>query len=220
MVTARESGLSGVRRAFVESVDAVVELLDAPATAERWNEPSVLTGMTVGDLAAHLARNACMVLPGLNGPSSQLPVRRLLEHYAASPWVVAAPDEEANVQIRRAAAAIARSGPPVLLEQVRQAGAQLRQLLRQASAAHAIAPPGRDWALLLDDYLVARMIEVVVHLDDLAVSLDLPLPPVPEAAIEVVSQTLLAVSRWRHGSMPVLRALSRAERAPKSISAF
>ncbi|MCA1846284.1 MAG: maleylpyruvate isomerase N-terminal domain-containing protein [Actinobacteria bacterium] len=66
--------------------------------------------------------------------------------------------------------------------------------------------------LTLDDYLITRLVEVVVHLDDLAVSLDLAPPDLPAAATGLVIDTLVAVARARHGDTAVVRALTRRER--------
>ena len=66
--------------------------------------------------------------------------------------------------------------------------------------------------MTLDDYLVTRLIELVVHTDDLAVSLDVAAPPIPAAATGLVITTLVEVARIRHGDTAVLRALTRRER--------
>ena len=62
--------------------------------------------------------------------------------------------------------------------------------------------------------------EMVVHGDDLASSVGLPTPEYPEAAIEPVLALLTGVAARRHGQTAVVRALSRPQRAPASISAF
>ena len=64
------------------------------------------------------------------------------------------------------------------------------------------------------------MIELAVHLDDLAVSLDLPTPAIPDGAADLVVATLARIARGRRGTLPVLRALSRRERASGLATAF
>jgi hypothetical protein len=59
-----------------------------------------------------------------------------------------------------------------------------------------------------------------VHADDLAVSLNLPTPPLPATATEATIQLLARLAAWRHGPLPVVRALARRERAPASIAAL
>ena len=76
------------------------------------------------------------------------------------------------------------------------------------------------WSLLLDDLLVTRMMELAVHSDDLAVSVGTATPAPPERAVDTVIQLLSRLAVRRHGPTAVLRALSRAERAPATVAAF
>jgi len=59
-----------------------------------------------------------------------------------------------------------------------------------------------------------------LHVDDLAVSLDVPTPAFPaEAARRAVAITA-ELARRRHGDLAVLRALTRAERTSGPVTAF
>jgi hypothetical protein len=71
-----------------------------------------------------------------------------------------------------------------------------------------------DMVIRLDDYLATRLVELCVHVDDLAVSLGEPAPPLPEAATGLAVRILVDVARQRHGDRAVLRALTRRERDP------
>jgi hypothetical protein len=62
--------------------------------------------------------------------------------------------------------------------------------------------------------------ETVVHADDLAVSVGLTTPEFPEPVVHAVLGLLSAVAVDRHGQSAVVRALSRPQRAPGSVSAF
>jgi hypothetical protein len=64
------------------------------------------------------------------------------------------------------------------------------------------------------------VLELVVHVDDLAVSLTVATPPLPAAATDATIQLLARLAAWRHGPMPVVRALARQERAPASVAAL
>jgi hypothetical protein len=59
----------------------------------------------------------------------------------------------------------------------------------------------------------------VVHSDDLAVSVDVEPPPLPEHVLGPVLALLVGISLHRHGQAAVVRGLSRRERAG-NISAF
>ncbi|WP_316525683.1 hypothetical protein [Kitasatospora brasiliensis] len=80
--------------------------------------------------------------------------------------------------------------------------------------------PRGPWSLTLDDLLATRTMELAVHGDDLAVSVGLPSPELPPETAESVIGLLARLAVRRHGQAAVLRALSRAERAPESIAAF
>ena len=80
--------------------------------------------------------------------------------------------------------------------------------------------PWRGWSLKLSDFLTTRLLEIVVHCDDLAYSVDIPTPPFPPSAVDRVIGLLGQLAVQRHGVTAVLRGLSRAERAPASIAAF
>ena len=64
------------------------------------------------------------------------------------------------------------------------------------------------------------MLEISVHLDDLAVSAGLPTPELPRDVLDPVLTLLHELAVRRHGPLAVLRALRRAERAPASIAAI
>nr|WP_307825720.1 hypothetical protein [Streptomyces sp. MBT33] len=75
-----------------------------------------------------------------------------------------------------------------------------------------------EWSLELDDLLLTRTMELVVHSDDLACSVGLPSPGFPESVTAPVIDLLTRLAVRRHGPADVVRALSRAERAPASIA--
>jgi hypothetical protein len=63
----------------------------------------------------------------------------------------------------------------------------------------------------LDDYLLTRLVEQVVHLDDLARSLGVePWPNAPEAQALVISCGA-EIGRRRFGDAAMIRALYRAD---------
>ena len=87
-------------------------------------------------------------------------------------------------------------------------------------------PPDRgvelrgQWCLSLDDFLTSRLLELLIHVDDLALSIGVTPPAMPASAIDLVLELLMGLAVQRHGTTAVLRALSRRERAPQSIAAI
>jgi hypothetical protein len=208
--------------AYLEAARSAAALLARPAVAAAWDRPSALEGMTVGALAVHLASEVLMVQEAWRDRarwSADDPIP-LLEHYRRSAWVTAGPDDAANVSIRESAARDAATGPAAMLVDVEAALAELEGLRDESGWPAAVQMPWWAWSLSFEDFLVTRMMEIVVHSDDLAVSVDLEPPELPGAVLEPVLSLLVGVATLRHGQAAVVRALSRAERAPASIAAF
>jgi hypothetical protein len=74
--------------------------------------------------------------------------------------------------------------------------------------------------LPLRDCLTTRLLELLVHADDLALSLGVPTPDFDDEAADLVVTLLARFARRRHGTPAMLRAFTRAERAPSSVAAF
>lgn len=212
--------MTAERAAFVEAAATAVALLGDTAVAASWDQPSALAQLAVSGLAGHLARQILLVPLVLGqGMRADDPVS-LLDHYSRVSWIDAGLDDEVNVGIRRDSETEAADGPAALAV---RAGAELEQLRRALPAE----PPGRivylpwgPWSLSLDDFLTTRMMEIAVHCDDLAHSAGIATPELPPAVIGPVLTLLSQLAARRHGQAAVLRALSRAERAPATITAF
>ncbi len=211
--------MNEIRSAFLDAASSAADVVSRSVVAERWHEPSALRGMTVGALAGHLASQVFHVPRLLAAPNDEDPIP-LLEHYARAPWTDADHDDEANVRIRASSEGTAADGAESLVEQLTADVARCRELLACESTDRVVHLPWGPWSLTLDDFLVTRMMELAVHSDDLAVSVGLDTPELPARALEPVLALLSALAVRRHGQSAVLRALSRAERAPSTIAAF
>jgi hypothetical protein len=80
--------------------------------------------------------------------------------------------------------------------------------------------PWQDVRMRVDDFVVTRMMEIVVHSDDLADSVDVPTPLFGPAVAEPVVALLGALAAERHGEGAVVRTLVRPQRAPATVTAF
>ncbi|SEF87537.1 Mycothiol maleylpyruvate isomerase N-terminal domain-containing protein [Thermomonospora echinospora] len=205
---------------YLEVAASALTLLSDPAVAGAWRAPSALAGFTVGGLAEHLATQIFSVRAGLAAPWPDHEVIGLLDHYSRVSWLGADLDAEANVAIREGGEQSAAEGPQALVGRADAALAELRDLLPALPADRPLSINRYAWALRLEDVLVTRVMELAVHSDDLAVSVGVPTPSLPPQAVERVTDLLTRLAVQRHGPTAVLRALSRAERAPTSISAF
>lgn len=205
---------------YLAAGQAAAGLVSDPAVAGRWAGPSALANMTVGALAGHLARQILNVEALLAQDACVDPPISLLEHYARSAWPGAAPDDPANVSIRQGSAAEAVSGPAALAERTGAALARLGESLPDTDPGRVVLVPWGPWPLTLEDFLTTRMMEIAVHDDDLAASVGLPAPALPDEVSDVVVVLLARLAVRRHGPVAVIRAFSRAERAPATIAAF
>ncbi|MFJ5267274.1 maleylpyruvate isomerase N-terminal domain-containing protein [Streptomyces sp. NPDC088358] len=206
--------------AYLDTAAQAVTLLGVPEVAASWEKPSALTDMTVGGLAGHLAYQIFSVAPAVREPASQEVPIPLLEHYARAAWIDAPLDGEANAGIRANGEDIASEGAPVLLERARAALAEQRAALPVVRAGRVVFMPQTGWALSLDDFLATRMMELAVHMDDLAVSVGIAAPELSATAFDPVLTLLARLAARRHGQAALLRALARAERAPSAINAI
>jgi hypothetical protein len=208
-VTTEVAG-TGPRALVVQVCDVAAELLARPEVAAAWDRPSALDGMTVGALSAHLVRAFGATIAYLDRPAGDGPMLDAVEYFHQA---LVAP---IHGRIKEVSASEAAVGPDELVEKAGRVAAQLRERLPTEPADRAIAAlEGRR--LSLDDFCRTRLIEVLVHLDDLAASVGVPVPAVPTEATGTVIDVLVGIARRRHGDWEVIRVLGRRERAADGI---
>ena len=128
-------------------------------------------------------------------------------------------DDPVKQRIRDLGEQRASVGPEALAEDFDRAWQRLAVRLPLLKADRPVTVFDRS-VLPLDQFLLTRMVELAVHIDDLAVSLGVPTPEIPDEAADLVIVTLARIARGRRGITPVLRALSRRERASDLATAF
>lgn len=208
---------------FGSASGAAVELLESAEVAARWREPSACAGFSVGGLAAHLGwqvESARWAVESERPPAGAA-VTGVSEHYEKAAWIGAELEAPVNAGIRDRGEERALKGAAEHARLAREARDVLLERFGSLDPAEVIAVPwieGR--AMTVRDVLATRVLELLIHTDDLAVSVGVPTPLACEGAYERVIGLLAGVAVRRHGPLAVLRALSRAERAPESVSAF
>ncbi len=205
--------------AFVEAAEIAHSLASSTEVRAAWDTESACAGMSVGGLTHHLVQQAVIAARLLQAEPDGDPIP-LLEHYDRAAWLQGDLDNEANVGIRTGSDAGAAAGADAVLAEGREAIATLPGLLDSRREPDAVLIPWQGWSLTTDDFLTTRMMETVVHSDDLAASVGLPTPVFPDDAATPVLALLTGVAVRRHGQADVVRALSRPQRAPESVSAF
>ena len=206
-----------IRDDYQAAAATALALLREPAVADAWTRPSALEDFSVGGLAAHLAtqlRHVVAVEPA-EPPVTPL---ALTEYYARAAWLGQGPAHEVNVAIRTAAEQAGGAGPQTVADRAAADLVAARRRIASAPADLVVHLAGRD--LAFDDFLLTRLMEILVHADDLTVSVELPARSFPESAAFAVTDLLSRLAVRRHGLTPVLRALTRSERARQTVSAF
>ena len=207
------------RSTVTAAVHQLTDLVGSAEVADAWRQESVLPGMTVGGLARHLVSQAECAVEFLTTPGPPgARVLTLVGHYNRVDWLDAPVDAIENTSIRDDFNQMGSAGHAESVEVL------ARSRERLASAMEAAGPttyvPWQDCALPTDDFLVVRLMEIVVHADDLTCSVGLTTPEFGPDVLEPVLALLAALAVRRRGQDAVLRALSRKERSHDSVSAF
>ena len=209
------------RAAVFHATDLVSALVARPEVAAGWARESACAGMSVGGLTRHLASQPVNIvtLSRLDpAESAGADTLALLEHYERVPWAHEDLAGTANRAIREAADQQASDGPAATLAWLAQARADLDTLLADAPATLYV--PWQGWSLATDDFLATRLMEMVVHSDDLAASVEVPTPEFGATVLDPVFRLLTALAVRRHGQDALVRTLTRPQRAPTTVSAF
>ena len=207
--------MSEIREVFCAAADATAVLLDEPALLQGFDGPSALEEFSVRGLAGHLLRAMTSVEGYLDAAEPEAELGRVEAVSAAGYYAAVLGDATVDIQddLNRAVRQRGLESAPGAPEGFTAVWAETADRLRGRLAAE---PSGRlvqvfgGLVLDLDDYLVTRLVELVVHGDDLAVSLGVAPPHLDRAATTLVIDTLVEVARRRHGDAAVLASLTRA----------
>ncbi len=208
------------RSAMVRVCDQVSALVTAPEVARRWTEESALPGLTIGGLTRHLvSQPECAVeFLGIQPVPPRAPTLSLAECYARTDWFGAGVESPENTSIRDDFNEMAAGGPAESADILDGARAQLPAAIEAAGMTTYV--PWQDCCLATDDFLVVRLMETVVHADDLAASLGRSAPAFDPEITDPVVALLAMLAVRRHGSQRVVPGLARSERTPGTLSAF
>ncbi len=201
---------SGSRAVFLAAAEAAHGVMSQPAVAEHWNDPSALARMSVGAVAGHLGRAVFTVPEYLDAQTPPSSARTLSpSDYLSVVLSDTDLDSPLHTGVRARSEAAAADGCIALVRRFDDTVRRLERRLRDEPVDRRLAVAGGN-VMLLDGYLVTRIVELAVHTDDLAVSVGLDVGPTP--GTDVAIGALVDAARLRHGATAVLRALSRRER--------
>lgn len=207
---------------FRAVAETAQDLIGSEEVAVAWDEPSALVGYTVGGLAGHLARAILTVETYLDAPPP--PVDATPSDAAGYFATVLGGHDPVDSDLHRSVRAKSREaaarGPEALAADVRRTRHRLEPRLGDEPQQRLLAV--RDGvAMPLEEYLRTRLVELVVHIDDLAVSVGRndghSLPP---GAFEEVATVLARLATRRVGGLTTVRGLARRERQPGGVTAL
>jgi hypothetical protein len=185
--------------------------------AERFDGPSALAEFSVRGLAGHLRRAMTMVEAYLDqaapdaGPDTDDATVSAAAYFATVLPADRDLDSEFHRAIRQRGIETAPERPDDFSLVWAESAGNLITRLEQEPADRLVQVFG-GVVLTLDEYLATRLVELVVHADDLAVSLDVAPALLSPVITGLVITTLVEVARLRHGDSAVVRALCRRER--------
>ncbi len=202
---------------YLSAVAWLIELLRHDDVASVWDGPSALAHYTVGGVAAHAVQGGLLRLEQLLADPEPSGGRVVLvgEYFGPNRMADPGDDDPLFALLRARAEEFARQGPGAVAAACMASRDELARVLPQARADRAMpsarVPEGRA---PLSDYLRTRVLEVIVHGDDLAASVSgWSAPDPPPAAVEVCLALCVDLARARVGGVATLRAFTRAERA-------
>lgn len=171
--------------------------------------------MAIGELAAHLCR-AVTVVPRYLDTDAPPPFRDAPDYFLTLfPEVDTDLDSDMAAGVRARAAEEAGRGLEVVRTDWDRAREELAIRLHAQEPGRGIAVRGSS--MRVEDYLVTRLVELVVHADDLAASLGVASPRFDPAVTDTVIGCLYRIASRRHSSAAVIRAMSRRERADPDV---
>jgi Mycothiol maleylpyruvate isomerase N-terminal domain len=198
----------------LSGAEVVIAAVSDPRVAGSWDQASVLAEQTIGSLASHLARGGVWVVGEYLDAG---PPRTGADFSSAAHFFGDVSDtltDEDHAAIRARAASMSAHGPGAVVERLIESVTALRERLPREPADRLLSVY-QGKVMRLDDYLLTRIVEQVVHLDDLARSLGILPWPNPPGAEALVVACGAEIGRQRRGGTAMLRALFRS--APAGV---
>jgi hypothetical protein len=200
--------------AYLDGVDWFQDILGRAEVREAWAGPSLVSGYTVGGLAAH-AVHGVVWLEQLLKDTEPVGLRAVsvFEFFGLNRVEKGGVDPIA-ASLRSAAEAFALTGADAVTAGCTKSRDELVGLLDGASSDRGV-PVLRiaGGQVALCDYLRTRVLEVAVHGDDIVCSVPgLTTPEPPFRAMEVSLGVCVELARARVGDLGTLRGFTRAER--------
>ena len=185
-------------------------VLEDPRVDRCWHEPSILPKLSVAGLAGHLlgvlraferrCDLPCTAEATVVDPAENYAIVRLAR--------IDDLDQPQFALVRDNAERVGNRGHAAVTESYRTALSRLVVRLADESHERPIILPDTATATTLTDYTITRIVELVVHADDLAESVGVSVDPPSAASADLAIDFLVRAARFRMGEPELLRALA------------
>lgn len=212
----------GVAEQFLSAVGCARDVLADPAVEEAWDAPSVLAEYSVAGLAGHLFGAVAVTVRYLSAPAPDVATAPTdaADYYAILLGDHDPIESDLHAKLRSRSLDAASNGHAALVEAFDETRAHLAALVPRIDPSRLVEVHG-GLVLTASAYLETRLVEIVVHVDDLGTSVGREAAADCDAdVLDHVAATLALVAARRHGPMAVIRSLSRRERHPDAVHAF
>lgn len=198
----------------IDSAAVASALVASEPVQQGWENDSALEGMTVGALAAHLVRATGATLAYLDRTDiARKPEGELLTKVS---YFHAAVDSPIHDRIKEVSADEAAAGPEQVAARAVEVAGLLAERLPTEPADRLVGALGNRM-LTLDDFCRTRMIEIGMHIDDLAHSVGMKTPELhPDVTAEIID-IVMGIGRAQQGDWAIIHALARSERSASPV---
>jgi hypothetical protein len=215
-----------VLKCYIRSLRLIRPVIHSRAVRENWDRPSLLEGYTVGTLTAHLVltvRRAAGVVGTMAYDLGQSKSEEAVDERSASELMIAARLKErsdlqlgAHLAVRLSAGEMAADGPPAVAS-VFDAALDALGEAQVGIPEHQVVRVPMPARMPLGEWLSTRLVEIVVHSEDLTESLEIPPVTFGSEIMSRVIDVLVTAVRTRVGDRAVVIGLARAERASGDV---
>jgi hypothetical protein len=200
----------GTIAAFAHAGERALEMIRLPEVARRWGDASILDGFTIGGIAGHLY---AVLRTFERRCDTQAPPTTVVVSPAAN-YAIARLERGGDLDdptfrvVREGGERMATRGHAAVADGFER---QLQLLVARLAGERGdrlVVLPDTSTSATLHDYTETRIVELVVHADDLASSVGAQLEPPPLDAATIAIDFLVRAVRHRAGDSATLRALA------------
>ena len=205
--------MTDVRAIWAETSGVVLEAARDGRVGDQWHAASSLPGMTVAGLVGHLLHSGILLLElslDATSPSRGRPLG-VDEVFALIP---ADPSDPVHEAVEAVAGSQGEQGQSAVVEAAAACRSRLTDRLQREPNDRVISIAFGDFGvpMALEDFVAARVLELVVHLDDLTSSIAGLQAAAPPDALVLTSQLGIGIAIRRHGPEAVMRSVFRRGR--------